>query len=141
MLSINVGGIANARSIPLAQEISERFADLDRQYDIGELKIKISGCINACGHHHIGDVGILGLDKAGVENYQVTLGGRPGLDAALGEKMGPGFSESELMLALDRMFSAYLTLRESPSELFADTVRRLGVSPFRDALYEVARAA
>lgn len=131
--------LATARSIPIGQAIANRYASLEAT--LGPISIKISGCINACGHHHIGDVGILGLDKAGVENYQVTLGGRPGLDAALGEKMGPGFSESELMLALDRMFSVYLTLRESPSELFADTVRRLGVSPFRDALYEVARAA
>jgi len=131
--------LATARSIPIGQAIANRYASLEAT--LGPISIKISGCINACGHHHIGDVGILGLDKAGVENYQVTLGGRPGLDAALGEKMGPGFSESELMLALDRMFSAYLTLRENPSELFTDTVRRLGVSPFRDALYEVARAA
>jgi len=131
--------LATARSIPIGQAIANRYASLEAT--LGPISIKISGCINACGHHHIGDVGILGLDKAGVENYQVTLGGRPGLDAALGEKMGPGFSESELMLALDRMFSAYLTLRESSSESFADTVGRLGVNPFRDALYEVARAA
>jgi sulfite reductase (NADPH) hemoprotein beta-component len=131
--------LATARSIPIGQTIAMRYASQERV--LGPISIKISGCINACGHHHIGDIGILGLDKAGVENYQVTLGGRPGLDAALGEKMGPGFSEAELMLALDRMFSTYLQLREKPSEQFAEAVRRLGVAPFRDALYEVARAA
>ncbi len=89
----------------------------------------------------LGDVGILGLDRAGVENYQVTIGGRPGLDAALGQKMGPGFSEAELMHALDRLFSAYLGLREQPSEVFCDTVKRIGVDPFRNALYEVPCAA
>ena len=108
---------------------------------MGPLKIKISGCINACGHHHVGDIGILGLDKAGVENYQITLGGRAGMDAALGEKMGPGFSEPELLLALDRLFEAYLALRRSTDEMFGDTVKRLGTLPFKSALYEVADAA
>ncbi len=131
--------LATARSIPIGQTIAKRYAA--QEVELGPVSIKISGCINACGHHHIGDIGILGLDRAGVENYQVTLGGRPGLDAALGEKMGPGFSEPELMLALDRLFITYLRLREASSEPFADAVKRLGVGPFRDALYEVARAA
>ncbi len=131
--------LATARSIPIGQTIAKRYAA--QEVELGPVSIKISGCINACGHHHIGDIGILGLDRAGVENYQVTLGGRPGLDAALGEKMGPGFSEPELMLALDRLFITYLRLREASSERFADAVQRLGVGPFRDALYEVARAA
>ncbi len=131
--------LATARSIPIGQAIAKRYAA--QEAELGPVSIKISGCINACGHHHIGDIGILGLDRAGVENYQVTLGGRPGLDAALGEKMGPGFSEPELMLALDRLFITYLRLREASSERFADAVQRLGVGPFRDALYEVARAA
>lgn len=131
--------LATARSIPIGQTIAKRYAA--QEAELGPVSIKISGCINACGHHHIGDIGILGLDRAGVENYQVTLGGRPGLDAALGEKMGPGFSEPELMLALDRLFITYLRLREASSERFADAVQRLGVGPFRDALYEVARAA
>lgn len=131
--------LATARSIPIGQTIAKRYAA--QEAELGPISIKISGCINACGHHHIGDIGILGLDRAGVENYQVTLGGRPGLDAALGEKMGPGFSEPELMLALDRLFVTYLRLREASSERFADAVQRLGVEPFRNALYEVARAA
>jgi sulfite reductase (NADPH) hemoprotein beta-component len=131
--------LATARSIPIGQTIANRYAL--QEAELGPISIKISGCINACGHHHIGDVGILGLDRAGVENYQVTIGGRPGLDAALGQKMGPGFSEAELMQALDRLFSAYLGLREQPSEVFCDTVKRIGVDPFRNALYEVPCAA
>lgn len=131
--------LATARSIPIGQTIAKRYAGQEALF--GPVSIKISGCINACGHHHIGDIGILGLDKAGVENYQVTIGGRPGLDAALGEKMGPGFSEGELLPALDRLFSAYLELRLGPTDCFSEVVKRLGVAPFRDALYEVARAA
>ena len=131
--------LATARSIPIGQQIAMRYQHLEPA--LGPLKIKISGCINACGHHHVGDIGILGLDKAGVENYQVTLGGRVGMDAALGDKMGPGFSEPELLLALDRLFEAYLALRRSADEAFAETVKRLGTSPFKSALYEVADAA
>ena len=131
--------LATARSIPIGQSIAMRFKDIEGR--LGPVKIKISGCINACGHHHVGDIGILGLDKGGVENYQVTLGGRAGLDTALGVKMGPGFSEPELMLALDRLFDAYFDLRESPLEHFADAVGRLGVEPFRTALYGIAHAA
>ena len=131
--------LATARSIPIGQQIARRYQHLEPE--LGPLKIKISGCINACGHHHVGDIGILGLDKAGVENYQITLGGRVGMDAALGDKMGPGFSESELLLALDRLFEAYLSLRRSADETFSETVKRLGTSPFKSALYEVADAA
>ena len=131
--------LATARSIPIGQQIAMRYQHLEPE--LGPLKIKISGCINACGHHHVGDIGILGLDKAGVENYQITLGGRVGMDAALGEKMGPGFSEPELMLALDRLFGAYLALRLGSDEVFSETVKRLGTSPFKSALYEVADAA
>ena len=131
--------LATARSIPIGQQIAMRYQHLESE--LGPLKIKISGCINACGHHHVGDIGILGLDKAGVENYQITLGGRVGMDAALGEKMGPGFSEPELLLALDRLFEAYLALRLGSGEVFSETVRRLGTSPFKSALYEVADAA
>ncbi len=131
--------LATARSIPIGQQIARRYQHLE--HELGPLKIKISGCINACGHHHVGDIGILGLDKAGVENYQITLGGRVGMDAALGDKMGPGFSESELLLALDRLFDAYLALRRSADEVFGETVKRLGTSPFKSALYEVANAA
>ena len=131
--------LATARSIPIGQRIATRYKPMEQL--LGPLSIKISGCINACGHHHVGDIGILGLDKAGMEHYQVTLGGRPGLDTALGEKMGPGFSESELMSALDRLFDRYLTLRETSSEAFAETVLRLGTEPFKAALYGVGHAA
>ena len=131
--------LATARSIPIGQQIARRYQHLE--HELGPLKIKISGCINACGHHHVGDIGILGLDKAGVENYQITLGGRVGMDAALGEKMGPGFTESELLLALDRLFDAYLALRRGSDEVFSEAVKRLGSSPFKSALYEVADAA
>ena len=131
--------LATARSIPIGQQIAMRYQHLEPA--LGPLKIKISGCINACGHHHVGDIGILGLDKAGVENYQITLGGRVGMDAALGEKMGPGFSEPELLLALDRLFEAYLALRLGSDEVFSETVKRLGTSPFKSALYDVANAA
>ncbi len=131
--------LATARSIPIGQQIAMRYRHLEPE--LGPLKIKISGCINACGHHHVGDIGILGLDKAGVENYQITLGGRVGMGAALGEKMGPGFSEPELLLALDRLFGAYLALRLGSDEVFSETVKRLGTSPFKSALYEVADAA
>jgi len=131
--------LATARSIPIGRQIAMRYQHLEPE--LGPLKIKISGCINACGHHHVGDIGILGLDKAGVENYQITLGGRVGMDAALGEKVGPGFSEPELLLALDRLFEAYLALRLGPDEVFSETLKRLGTSPFKSALYEVADAA
>ena len=131
--------LATARSIPIGQQIARRYQHLERQ--LGPVKIKISGCINACGHHHVGDIGILGLDKAGVENYQITLGGRVGMDAALGEKMGPGFTEPELLLALDRLFEAYLAMRLGSDEVFSKTVSRLGTSPFQSALYEVPDAA
>jgi sulfite reductase (NADPH) hemoprotein beta-component len=131
--------LATARSIPIGQQIAMRYQHLEPE--LGPLKIKISGCINACGHHHVGDIGILGLDKAGVENYQITLGGRVGMGAALGEKMGPGFSEPELLLALDRLFGAYLALRLGSDEVFSETVKRLGTSPFKSAVYEVADAA
>jgi sulfite reductase (NADPH) hemoprotein beta-component len=131
--------LATARSIPIAQKLSRRYQARERA--LGPLKIKISGCINACGHHHIGDIGILGLDKAGVENYQLTLGGRGGLAAKLGDKMGPGFSEDDLVLALDRMLDTFLALRLSSSETFAATVERVGTEPFRAALYEVRDAA
>ena len=131
--------LATARSIPIGQAIAMRYQAMEQL--LGPLNIKISGCINACGHHHVGDIGILGLDKAGVENYQVTLGGRSGLDTALGEKMGPGFSEGELMNALDRLFDRYLMLRASSSETFAETVQRLGNESFKTALYGVEDAA
>jgi len=131
--------LATARSIPIAQDIALRYAN--REAEIGHMQIKISGCINACGHHHVGHVGILGLDKAGVENYQITLGGSAGNDAAIGEKMGRGFNVDELMPALDRLIDAYLALRLHEGETFAETVKRLGTVPFQEALYVVDQAA
>ena len=131
--------LATARSIPIAQDIALRYAS--REAEIGHMQIKISGCINACGHHHVGHVGILGLDKAGVENYQITLGGSAGNDVAIGEKMGRGFNVDELMPALDRLIDAYLALRLHEREIFADTVKRLGTVPFQEALYVVDQAA
>jgi sulfite reductase (NADPH) hemoprotein beta-component len=131
--------LANARSIPIAQSIAKRFENLARQQDIGELKIKISGCINACGHHHAGHIGILGVDKKGVEFYQLQLGGSGAEDASIGEIMGPGFTEHEIADAVERVVNAYLKLRQ-PGERFLDTYRRLGMAPFKDAAYEKAAA-
>ncbi len=127
--------LATARSIPVAQEIALRFKELDLEHEVGPLKIKISGCINACGHHHVGHIGILGLDRAGVENYQITLGGDGTEDAVIGEKTGPGFAYTEVTDAVERIVRAYLALRQDPGETFLAAYRRLGVAPFKDALY------
>ncbi len=130
--------LATARSIPIAQDIAKRFEALGNERDIGELKIKISGCINACGHHHVGHIGILGLDRAGVENYQITLGGDATENAAIGQRVGPGFPAEEVVPAIERIVDAYLDLRESAEEPFADAYRRLGSAPFKAALYPSA---
>jgi sulfite reductase (NADPH) hemoprotein beta-component len=127
--------LANARSIPIAQSIALKFEDLARQHEIGELKIKISGCINACGHHHAGHIGILGVDKKGVEFYQLQLGGSGAEDASIGEVMGPGFTEHEIADAVERVVNLYLKTRQ-PGERFLDTYRRVGMAPFKDAAYE-----
>ena len=127
--------LANARSIPIAQRIALKFADLDRQHEIGELKIKISGCINACGHHHAGHIGILGVDKKGVEFYQLQLGGSGAEDASIGDVMGPGFTEHEIADAVERVVNVYIKTRK-PGERFLDTYRRLGMAPFKEAAYE-----
>jgi len=126
--------LANARSIPIAQDIAKRFADLDKQHEIGELKIKISGCINACGHHHAGHIGILGVDKKGVEFYQLQLGGSGAEDASIGDIMGPGFGEHEIGPAVERVVKAYLMLRQD-GERFLDTYRRVGMEPFKNMAY------
>ncbi len=128
--------LATARAIPVAQEIATRFNDLKLEHDLGPLKIKISGCINACGHHHVGHIGILGLDRAGVENYQITLGGDVSEDATIGEKTGPGFAYDQVVPAIERIVLAYLDLRQSPEETFLQAYRRVGVGPFKTALYE-----
>lgn len=127
--------LATARSIPVAQEIALRFKELDLEHEVGPIKIKISGCINACGHHHVGHIGILGLDRAGVENYQITLGGDGSETAAIGEKMGPGFAYDQVVPAIERLVRAYLALRLEPGETFLHAVRRLGLDPFKAALY------
>ena len=135
--------LATARSIPIAQEISRRIDELRLERSIGPLKVKISGCINACGHHHVGHIGILGLDRAGVENYQVTLGGDATENAAIGRRVGPGFSADELIPAIERLLSAYLDIRLSDQEPFIDCFRRSGDAPFKAALYpeDMHRAA
>ena len=127
--------LATARSIPVAQEIALRFKELDLEHEVGPIKIKISGCINACGHHHVGHIGILGLDRAGVENYQITLGGDGSETAAIGEKMGPGCAYDQVVPAIERLVRAYLALRLEPGETFLDAVRRVGLDPFKAALY------
>ena len=127
--------LANARSIPIAQAISRRFADLKRQHDIGELKLKISGCINACGHHHVGHIGILGVDKRGEEFYQITLGGSADENAALGDIVGPSFSYDEVVDAVETIVDAYLDLREDEAEAFLQTYARVGLQPFKEKLY------
>jgi sulfite reductase (NADPH) hemoprotein beta-component len=128
--------LATARSIPIAQEIATRFDELKIENEIGDLKIKISGCINACGHHHVGHIGILGLDRAGVENYQITLGGDHTEAAKVGQRTGPGFSADEIVPAVERIVDAYLILRDSADERFIDTFARVGMDPFKTALYE-----
>ncbi|WP_436637422.1 nitrite/sulfite reductase [Microbaculum sp. FT89] len=147
--------LANARSIPIAQRLSERFADADRQAEIGDLSLKISGCINACGHHHVGHIGILGVDRKGEEFYQITLGGAPGgeifgaengagetgaggtggADAAIGQIVGKGFSADDVVDAVETIVDTYLTLREGREETFLAAWRRLGNTPFQEALY------
>ena len=124
--------LANARSIPVAQKISERMAA--KAQDIGELKLKISGCINACGHHHAGHIGILGVDKKGVENYQLLLGGCEGDDTSLGQITGPGFDENGIVDAVEKATGVYLAHRAA-GERFLDTYRRIGMAPFKEALY------
>ncbi|MFQ5775007.1 MAG: nitrite/sulfite reductase [Kiloniellaceae bacterium] len=126
--------LANARSIPVAQRLSRRFADLKRQHDIGELKIKISGCINACGHHHVGHIGILGVDKKGQEFYQITLGGSADENAALGAIVGPAFSYDEVVGAVETIVDTYVGLRRD-GERFNDTLARVGPDPFKEKLY------
>jgi sulfite reductase (NADPH) hemoprotein beta-component len=127
--------LANARSIPIAQAISHRFAAPERQREIGELKIKISGCINACGHHHVGHIGILGVEKKGDELYQITVGGDATENASVGDILGPGFVADDVPDAIERLVDFYLGQRQSEGERFIDAYRRLGQAPFKEALY------
>jgi sulfite reductase (NADPH) hemoprotein beta-component len=129
--------LATARSIPIAQSISRKFADSRKQDEIGKLKINISGCINACGHHHVGHIGILGLDKKGEEFYQITLGGSSAESASIGTILGPGFAGHEVADAIETILDTYLKLRQ-PDEEFLATYRRLGAKPFKEALYATA---
>ncbi|QVM83238.1 nitrite/sulfite reductase [Novosphingobium decolorationis] len=126
--------LANARSIPVAQKISERFGSAERQAEIGELKLKISGCINACGHHHAGHIGILGVDKKGKENYQLLLGGSEGADTSLAKITGPGFDEDGVVDATEKAIDVYLANKQG-DERFLDTYRRIGMAPFKEAIY------
>jgi sulfite reductase (NADPH) hemoprotein beta-component len=129
--------LATARSIPLAQQIATRLQA--REQEIGALKIKISGCINACGHHHLGHIGILGLEKSGRESYQITLGGEAGAMTTIGERAGPGFSHDQIIPAMERLIETYLALRNTPEETFVRTYHRLGKAPFKAALYPEAQ--
>jgi sulfite reductase (NADPH) hemoprotein beta-component len=132
--------LANAGSIDVARLINERFEDLDYVYDLGELDIKMSGCMNACGHHHIGHIGILGVDKGGEEWYQITIGGEAGLDARLGTVIGPSVAKADVAETIARLLALYVERRES-NERFVDTVQRLGVKPFKERVYAASAAA
>jgi sulfite reductase (NADPH) hemoprotein beta-component len=129
--------LANARAIPIAQDIARKFADPDRAEKIGELKIKISGCINACGHHHVAHIGILGVDKKGEEFYQLSLGGSGAEDASIGKILGPGLSADKVAPAIDSLVDRYLSIRTG-EERFLDTYRRVGLEPFKEAVYAQA---
>ncbi|WP_186421169.1 nitrite/sulfite reductase [Bosea sp. CS1GBMeth4] len=131
--------LATARSIPIAQAVAKRFADPARQKEIGVLNVKISGCINACGHHHVGHIGILGLEKRGIESYQITLGGDATETAAIGEILGPGLAAEDVPDAIERIVSVYLAQRRA-GESFIDNVRRIGLAPFKAAFQEASHA-
>jgi sulfite reductase (NADPH) hemoprotein beta-component len=126
--------LANAKSIPIAQAIQARFDDLDYLHDLGDISLNISGCMNACGHHHIGNIGILGVDKNGSEWYQITLGGSQGKNSALGKVIGPSFSAAEVPEVIERLIATFVTYRES-EELFVDTLQRIGLEPFKEQVY------
>ncbi|MEE4146081.1 MAG: nitrite/sulfite reductase [Halieaceae bacterium] len=126
--------LANAKSIPVAEAIQSRFDDLDYLYDLGPIELNISGCMNACGHHHIGHIGILGVDKKGEEFYQVCLGGSQAKDASIGKILGPSFSQQDMPEVIEKLLSTYLELREG-EEIFLDTYRRVGIEPFKERVY------
>ncbi|MCX7078049.1 MAG: nitrite/sulfite reductase [Pseudomonas sp.] len=126
--------LANAKSIPIAQAIQARFDDLDYLHDLGDISLNISGCMNACGHHHIGNIGILGVDKNGSEWYQITLGGSQGKNSALGKVIGPSFSAAEVPDVIERIIATFARYRES-EELFVDTLQRIGLEPFKERVY------
>jgi sulfite reductase (NADPH) hemoprotein beta-component len=127
--------LANTRSIPVAQELTRRFRDLDLAQSLGRLHINISGCINACGHHHVGHIGLLGVEKNGEEFYQVTIGGQADENAVLGTLIGPAVPYAQVAEVVEDIVEAYLDLRTRPDEIFLDTVKRVGVEPFRERVY------
>ncbi|MDX1464924.1 MAG: nitrite/sulfite reductase, partial [Halomonas sp.] len=127
-------GLANAKSIPVAHAIQERFEDLDFLYDLGPLELNISGCMNACGHHHVGHIGILGVDKKGEEYYQISLGGSQGNGASLGKILGPSFFREDVPGVIDKLLQVYVGSRQ-PDETFLDTYRRIGLKPFKERVY------
>ena len=127
--------LANARSIPVAQELTRRFRDPGLARDLGRLHINISGCINACGHHHVGHIGILGVEKNGEEFYQITLGGRADEEAHLGALLGPAVPYAQVADVIEDIVAAYLELRARPNEIFLETVERVGVEPFKERVY------
>jgi sulfite reductase (NADPH) hemoprotein beta-component len=126
--------LANARSLPVAAQIQALFEDLDYVHDLGPIDLNISGCINACGHHHVGHIGILGVDKDNQEFYQVTLGGAQGNSASLGKVIGPSFSAGEIAVAVERIIETFVEQR-TDEEYFIDTVRRVGIEPFKTRAY------
>jgi sulfite reductase (NADPH) hemoprotein beta-component len=127
--------LANAVSIPIVDAVQQRFDDLDHLFDIGELDLNISGCINACGHHHVGHIGVLGVDKGGEEWYQVTIGGRQSGGAAIGRIIGPSFAREQVPDVIERLVQTYLAHRDSEAERFVDVVDRLGIEPFKKDVY------
>jgi sulfite reductase (NADPH) hemoprotein beta-component len=131
--------LANAKSLPIAKAIQERFDNLDYLYDLGDISLNISGCINSCGHHHVGNIGVLGVDKDGEEWYQITLGGEQGNDAAIGKVIGPSFYADEIPDVMTSIINTYLAQRDG-EESFIETYRRLGVAPFKEAAYLNAKA-
>jgi sulfite reductase (NADPH) hemoprotein beta-component len=132
--------LANAKSIPVAEAIQERFDDLDYLHDIGELDLNISGCMNACGHHHVGHIGILGVDKNGEEWYQIEIGGnqgetQSGTKASLGKVLGPSFARADVPDVIEKLINCYLERRDSEAERFIDAVHRVGIEPFKESVY------
>jgi sulfite reductase (NADPH) hemoprotein beta-component len=126
--------LANAGSIPIAKQINDKFNDMDYLHDIGEIKIKMSGCMNACGHHHVGHIGILGVDKKGLEFYQLTLGGSAENDATLGDRLGPGVAKEDVADVIGKLLDVYVELRQE-DEQFLETYRRVGITPFKESVY------
>jgi sulfite reductase (NADPH) hemoprotein beta-component len=127
--------LANAKSLPIAKAIQERFDDLDYLFDLGDISLNISGCINSCGHHHVGNIGILGVDKDGEEWYQITLGGEQGSEAEIGKVIGPSFYADEIPEVMTNIINTYLTQRNE-NESFIENYRRIGVAPFKQAAYK-----